>query len=335
MYITAAYRFLRHLKVAKNASTHTQRNYAIDLNALKLYIESEHFGHCKAEHLPSKIRYDQDYEERWKGNDDLIKLEEIDRRTIRGFVAQLNKEGASKRTIIRRLSSLRSFFKYCYTEQLIKSNPVEDIDSPKLEKTIPYSLSFEELQRLFDQPDTNDLLGFRDRTIMELFYSSGLRVSELVSLDREDFDAKGLLLKLKGKGKKERIVPITKNAAEWIIAYLDHPERHKDMDGHLAQQDDRAIFLNKLGTRLSTRSVDRKFDKYLTQSGLAGKVTPHTIRHTIATHWLENGMDLKTIQVLLGHSSLATTTIYTQVSTKTKKEAYDKAHPHAIAEATH
>jgi len=195
---------------------------------------------------------------------------------------------------------------------------------------LPVSLNYEQLTQLFDQPDTSTYLGYRDRTIMELFYSSGLRVSELAALNRQDFDYENLTVKLRGKGKKERIIPITKNAADWIKSYLDHSERHHDSDMHMAQVDPHAIFLNKLGTRLTTRSVDRKFDHYLTQSGLAGKVTPHTIRHTIATHWLENGMDLKTIQVLLGHSSLATTTIYTQVSSKLKKKVYDETHPRAL-----
>ncbi|MEM1283329.1 MAG: tyrosine-type recombinase/integrase, partial [Chlamydiota bacterium] len=243
--------------------------------------------------------------------------------------AHLNENQRNKRTIIRRLSSLRSFFKYCFCNQLIAANPIEDIESPKIEKKVPVSLSYEQLQKLFDQPDTATLLGFRDRTIMELFYSSGLRVSELVALNRKDFDHKNLLLKLKGKGKKERIVPITKNACEWIQSYLEHAERYQEIHGHMAQVDDNAIFLNRLGTRLTSRSVDRNFDKCLTASGLAGTVTPHTIRHTIATHWLENGMDLKTIQVLLGHTSLATTTIYTQVSGKLKKKVYDEAHPRA------
>ena len=164
---------------------------------------------------------------------------------------------------------------------------------------------------------------------MELFYSSGLRVSELVDLNRPDFDPQSLLLKVRGKGKKERIVPITQNASTWLSSYLNHPERHKEIDGHLPEVDPNAIFLNKLGTRLTTRSVDRNFDKYLTISGLAGKVTPHTIRHTIATHWLENGMDLKTIQTLLGHRSLATTTIYTHVNTKLKQKVYQESHPRA------
>jgi len=156
---------------------------------------------------------------------------------------------------------------------------------------------------------------------MELFYSSGLRVSELVGLNRTDFDPSNGMLHIRGKGKKERRIPITKNAAKWIGDYLNHPGR--------IQKDEAAIFLNKWGTRLTVRSVDRNFESYLLQSGLAATITPHTIRHTIATHWLEKGMDLKTIQLLLGHSSLATTTIYTQVSTKLKKEVYNKAHPSA------
>ena len=165
--------------------------------------------------------------------------------------------------------------------------------------------------------------------MMELFYSSGLRLSELAGLDRQDCDLANLTVKLRGKGKKERIVPITKNAAAWIESYLHHPERHLKTEVHAPQIDEQAIFLNKHGYRLTTRSIDRLFDQHLTQSGLAGKITPHTLRHSIATHWLENGMDLKTIQLLLGHSSPTTTTIYTQVSTKLKKKVYDQAHPRA------
>lgn len=329
MYIPACYRFLEHLRVVKNASEHTIRNYSIDLNALKHYLEDELLKISKPEERPDKICYVSSYQDRWKGKDSLIPLDIINKKTIRGFLAHLSEHHSNKRTIVRRLSSLRTFFKYALSQKLISSNPTEDLETPKLEKKIPVSLTYDQVKRLLDQPDTNTYLGFRDRAIMELFYSSGLRVSELVAVNRSDFDPKSLLIKLRGKGKKERIIPITKNAAEWIITYLDHPERHLDIDGHSAQVDNEAIFLNKHGTRLTTRSVDRNFDKYLKESGLANKITPHTVRHTIATHWLENGMDLKTVQVMLGHSSLATTTIYTQVSTGLKKKVYDKAHPRA------
>jgi integrase/recombinase XerC len=326
--IRAAYQFLEYLRVVKNASEHTVRNYTIDLNALKHFLEQE-IVKCPPEKLPAKIDYEAEYQERSVEHDDRLSLSLIDRKVLRRFLAALTEANTHKRTVVRRLSSLRTFFKFCVRQNLMPKSPAEDLESPRLEKRIPMSLSYEQVQRLFDQPDTGDYLGFRDRCIMELFYSSGLRVSELVGLDRGDFDSKALLVKLRGKGKKERVVPITKNAADWICAYLDHSERHKDTDGHLAQVDPDAIFLNRIGTRLTARSVDRKFDKYLTASGLAGKVTPHTIRHTIATHWLENGMDLKTIQLLLGHTSLATTTIYTHVSPKLKKKVYDETHPRA------
>jgi integrase/recombinase XerC len=256
-------------------------------------------------------------------------LSSIDRRCVRSYIASLNNEEANQRTLLRRVSSLRSFFRYCLKENLCASNPMEDIENPNADKRIPVSLDYQQVVKLFDQPDTSSYLGFRDRAIMELFYSSGLRVSELTALDRDDFDSANLTVRLQGKGKKERVIPITKNAADWILAYLNHVERHRDTEEHLAQVDPGAIFLNKFGTRLTSRSVDRSFVKYLNASGLSGHITPHTIRHTIATHWLENGMDLKTIQLLLGHSSLATTSIYTHVSAKFKKEVFDKAHPRA------
>lgn len=284
--------FLVHLRVVRNASPHTIRNYGIDLRYFRQYLDEQG-----------------------------ILLQEIDRRTLRGFLALLAEQGENKRTVARRLSSLRSFFKYAHCQQLIAANPAEELESPKLDKTIPVSLNYSHVEHLFAQPDTATHFGFRDRTMMELFYSSGLRVSELVGLNRADTDIQGRMLKIRGKGKKERVVPMTRQAADWLIRYLSHPERE--------EQDDEAIFLNKHGTRLTARSVDRLFEKYLQMSGLAGRVTPHTIRHTIATHWLERGMDLKMIQALLGHSSLTTTTIYTQVSPKLKKKVYDEAHPRA------
>ena len=287
--------FLNYLRVVKNASEHTLRNYQMDI---ELFL-----SHSKTP------------------------LEACSKHTIRAFLAHLNQKGASKRTILRRLSSLRSFFKYLVREKQIKKNPLEEIEGPKLDKKIPTILTYEMVLSLFAQPDQATLLGFRDRTIMELFYSSGLRVSELVGLNRRDFDVRTLRLKVRGKGKKERILPITKTAGKWITDYLNHSERYLNGERHRAQIDKKAIFLNRQGNRLTVRSVDRRFKEHLLKSGLAVTVTPHTIRHTIATHWLERGMDLKTIQSLLGHSSLATTTIYTQVSMRLKRVAYDKAHP--------
>jgi integrase/recombinase XerC len=296
-------KFFTFFKVVKNASEHTLRNYSLDLESFyqfSLHIHKDSFD--------------------WK---------KIDKRYVREYLAHLSAKSAKRRTVLRHLSSLRAFFKWAMKEKLIAQNPMEEIEGPKLEKTIPPALTYEQIEHLFAQPDTTEYLGFRDRCLMELFYSSGLRVSELVGLDRQNCDLKRKILKVLGKGKKERLVPITQHAAEWIERYLNHPERTQDGKHHRAQYDDKAIFLNKWGKRLTVRSVDRKFEEYLKASGLSGKITPHTIRHTIATHWLEKGMDLKTIQILLGHKSLATTTIYTHVSTKLKREAYDKAHPRA------
>ena len=283
-------KFLDYLRVVRNASEHTIRNYGLDLN---------------------------DFEGYSKG----VSLDKVDKKTIRGYLGDLNLKQVKKRTILRKLSSLRSFFKYLMKERYLSFNPMDEIDSPKLERSIPTSLSYGQVERLFEQPDIKSYLGFRDRCIMELFYSSGLRLSELIGLNRADFDPVNLTLRVRGKGKKERVIPITNSAAGWINNYLGAPERV------IEEKDSQAIFLNKWGTRLTVRSVDRGFKQYLLRSGLATKITPHTIRHTIATHWLENGMDLKTIQTLLGHSSLVTTTIYTQVSPKLKKEVYEKTHP--------
>ncbi len=289
-------KFLTYLKAIRNASPHTIRNYRLDLETFNAFLSG-------------------------------VDLSNVDKWKVRAYLAHLNQKQATKKTILRRLSSLRSFFKYLLKEGAVAHNPLDEIDAPKLDKTIPSPLSREEINTLFAQADTALFLGFRDRVIMELFYSSGLRISELVGLDRSDFDSGNLTLRVKGKGKKERVIPITKNAATWMTGYLTHPERFLDGELHQAEKNHAAIFLNKWGQRLTTRSVDRSFQHYLKASGLAAKATPHTIRHTIATHWLENGMDLKTIQTLLGHSSLATTTIYTQVSKKIKKEVYDNAHP--------
>ena len=294
----AVERFLKYMKVVRNASDHTLRNYRIDLTSFKTYLEKDV--------LPCEIK----------------------KRDIRGYLTHLNYKGVSKRTIFRHLSTLRSFFKYLMREKTVGVNPLEEVVSPKLDKPIPKALSYEEVKRLFAQPNIKEYLGFRDRCMMELFYSSGLRISELAFLNRRDIDFKNRSIRIKGKGKKERVIPMTKNAAKWMREYLKHPKRFEEGKPH-QEKDSAAVFLNRWGQRLAVRSIDRMFKRYLLMSGLAATVTPHTIRHTIATHWLERGMDLKTIQVLLGHSSLGTTTIYTRVSTRLKREVYEKTHPSA------
>ncbi len=279
--------FLSHLNLAKGVSAHTLRAYRLDLVAFFTFAEGE----------------------------------EVTKRAVRRYLAHLHEEKASSRTILRRLSSLRSFYRYALREKWVEQSPLDEIDSPKKEKRLPVSITYAQVQQLFIQPDISCYLGFRDRAIMELFYSSGLRLSEVAGLNRRDFDAKNLVLNIFGKGKKQRQAPITATAADWLLRYLNHPERD--------EKEPQPIFLNKHGKRLSPRSIDRNFAAYLQASGLSERITPHTIRHTIATHWLENGMDLKTIQLLLGHTSLATTTIYTHVSSKLKREVYDKTHPRA------
>lgn len=284
--------FLRYMHIAKGASAHTLRAYRIDLKAFFTFLAQKN-----------------------------IEKEGIDKRVIRRYLSMLFDKKVATKTILRKLSSLKSFFRYALREKWTHSNPTEDIESPKKEKKLPLSIGYFEVEHLFSQPDISSYLGLRDRAMMELFYSSGLRLSELAGLNRGDFDKINFEINILGKGKKQRKTPITKTAASWILKYLNHPERK--------ERDPKAIFLNRFGKRITTRSIDRNFAAYLKKSGLCEKITPHTIRHTIATHWLENGMDLKTIQLLLGHSCLATTTIYTHVSPKLKRSTYDKTHPRA------
>ncbi len=320
MYRSALH-FLQHLQVARQLSPHTLRNYAIDLNDFRFWLLKDQ----EPKKLPPHVDEVQIQE-----SEEDYPLTKIELRTLREYLFHLTEKEVHRKTIVRRLACLRSFFKYAEGKGWVEVNPTEGLTNPKLEKKIPHPLTYAEVEQLFLQPDLSTLLGRRDRAILELFYSSGLRVQELVGLNRSDLDPENLLLQVRGKGKKERIVPLTPGARDWIQAYLEDGERYEEIHGHYAERDKRAIFLNRFGERLSERSVDRKFDLYLKASGLAGKATPHTIRHTIATHWLEMGMDLKTIQELLGHSNLSTTTIYTKVSPKLKKEVYEQSHPRAF-----
>jgi integrase/recombinase XerC len=294
--------FIAYLKGIKNVSLHTLRAYETDLKHFFNYLQNQ--KKC-------------------------LTVSSINKWIIRDYLASLHHKEKKIRTIMRKISTLRSFFKYLIQEKKIQENPLEEIESPKREKRLPTILRYQEIETLFSIPDTNSYLGLRDRAMMELFYSSALRLSELVTLNRDSFDFSSQTVHLLGKGNKQRIVPITQTAVSWVEKYLNHPERLLDGKEHKKEKDAKAVFLNKWGSRITCRSIDRLFKEYLLKSGLSDRITPHTIRHTIATHWLEKGMDLKTIQMLLGHSSLGTTTIYTHVSLKLKREVYDKAHPRA------
>lgn len=321
-YSKAAVRFLEFMSAMKNCSAHTIRNYAIDLSDFLNFFDR----FCGTQRV-SEFRIALPV-----GDVDQLPqkplLEEIHRKFLRSFLADMHARALHKKSIARRLSSLKSFFKFVVAQGWLEKNPCDGLAHPKVPRSLPSPLTYQQVEELLRQPDTSTLLGTRDRAMMELLYSSGLRVSELVQLNREDFYLLEEMVKLRGKGKKERIVPMTKEAVLWMTCYLNHQERPLSLlEGNLGGKE--PIFLNKLGTRLTARSVDRNFATYFRRSGIGGVVTPHTIRHTIATHWLENGMDLKIIQALLGHSSLETTTLYAHVSGKLKKQVYDEAHPRA------
>jgi integrase/recombinase XerC len=244
---------------------------------------------------------------------------------IRGVLANLNQHGYSKATIARKLATLRSFYKFLMRRNYVTTSPVAPIRTPKQEKRLPLFLDAEKINVLLNCPNVNDILGARDRAILETLYSSGIRVSELVGLNLNDVDYLGEVLHVGGKGKKERLAPIGSSALRAVQHYLTF----RDADPRKEHFDGQALFVNKHGQRLSTRSVRRKLDKYLLQAGLDPRISPHTLRHSFATHMLNNGADLRVVQEMLGHRSLSTTQIYTHLTTNKMKEVYGESHPRA------
>jgi integrase/recombinase XerC len=249
----------------------------------------------------------------------------VDTLIIRQFLNYLAGHDYSKATVARKLATLRSFYKFCVKRGHIASNPVSAIRTPKQEKRLPKFLSNDEVKSLLGAPDDSGLLGARDRAMLETLYSTGIRVSELVGLNIDDVDFLGEALTVRGKGRKERITPIGPTALSAIRKYIELRQR----DNRSGAFDQQAMFVNKHGQRLSTRSVRRKLDKYLAQQGLDLSISPHTLRHTFATHMLNAGADLRSVQELLGHQSISTTQIYTHLTTNRLKEVYDRAHPRA------
>lgn len=281
--------FVNYLKTEKDVSAHTIRAYSNDLKEFHSFSDK--------------------------------KPEGIDKLEIRSFLASLHYRKLKKSSISRKLATIRSFYKYLHKEGYVKTNPAKLVSSPRLPKPLPKFLTIDETFSLMNAPQGDTFKATRDKSVIELLYSSGLRVSELTSLDISDLDIKESLVRVKGKGKKERITPVGSNAMTAIKNYL--PERIS------LKKKSQALFLNNRGGRLTQRSVRRILLEYCRIVGLKGYPSPHTLRHTFATHLLHGGADLRAIQELLGHSSLSTTQRYTHVDIAHLAEVYDKAHPMA------
>ena len=253
------------------------------------------------------------------------KLRDADTEQIKLFLAFLGTQNYSKSTVARKLATLRSFYKFCLRRGYVKAHPLSTIRTPKQEKRLPKFLEMEQITKLLSTPDDNTLLGARDKAMLEVLFSTGVRVSELVDLNFADMDVEGQSVRVRGKGKKQRTSPIGPTALAAIQKYL----QLRRTDSRSTNFDQSALFVNKHGQRLSTRSVRRKLDKYLAECGLDPTISPHTLRHSFATHMLNRGADLRSVQELLGHQSLSTTQIYTHLSAPRLKAVYDDAHPRA------
>ena len=255
--------------------------------------------------------------------------------TIRSFLAYLGEKEYSAATLARKIATLRSFYKWADRRRLVASNPMTLIRTPRQNKRLPKAITVEQVERLLAAPDQNDVLGRRDRGMLETLYSTGIRVSELVGLDIADLDAKGESLFVRGKGKKERIVPLGSHALAAIASYIEAVVADARFGPKWRQCVEEGghgpLFLNKHGTRLSSRSVRRKLDKYLRSVGLDPSISPHTLRHSFATHLLDNGADLRSVQELLGHQSLSTTQVYTHLTAERLQDSYKSAHPRAAS----
>ena len=253
-------------------------------------------------------------------------LESVNHLLLRRFLAVLRSKNYSKRTIARKLASIRSFFKFLIREGELVANPFEMLRTPKQDKKLPQFLSITDVDVLLKTPDSSSVMGLRDMAIMETLYSTGIRVSELVGLDEGHIDFTSGMIKVQGKGKKERLVPIGSHAINAINEYINSKPRSKKKEEKSMSRSE-PLFLNKYGDRLTARSVARSLDKYLKASGINLLTSPHTFRHSFATHLLDKGADLRSVQEMLGHSSLSTTQVYTHITTERLKNVYDKAHP--------
>lgn len=317
--------FLNYLRFEKRFSEHTAKCYGADLAQFSEFLRSRGGGGSSSGESASLVDGSGGAgvaTERAVKVDAL--LVSVDVNDVRAYLAVLNERQYSKATIARKLATLRSLYKFLVKRGKIGSNPVTVVRTPKQEKRLPRFLEYEEVKRLLETPPANNWLGARDRAIMETLYSTGIRVSELVGLNMDDVDFLGEVVHVRGKGKKERIAPIGSSALQVIQHYMEFRNKRAQSNSNF---DSKVLFVNKHGRRLSTRSVRRKMDKYLKMAGLDPAISPHTLRHSFATHMLNNGADLRSVQELLGHQSLSTTQIYTHLSTKKLKDVYEGAHP--------
>lgn len=242
----------------------------------------------------------------------------VDIYIVRSFLGTLSEHGLARKSMARKLAALRSFFKFLCRKEILQNNPVQRVASPKLGRKLPHFLYLDQIEGLLGAPDETDLLGCRDKVILELLYGSGLRVSELISLKRESLDLDSGLIRVLGKGSKERVVPVTNYAIQAIRTYL-----------RMREDQNQALLLNYQGTRLSERSVRRILDKLVSKISLEQHVNPHMLRHSFATHLLDGGADLRSVQELLGHKKLSSTQIYTHLTRERLKEVFTQAHPRA------
>jgi integrase/recombinase XerC len=296
--------FLRHLALERNASELTVKSYREDLTQAVDFFQARGAG-----------------AERGIGA--------VSSRMLRAFTVWLHEQQYAKATIARRLAALRSWFRFLCRQGMLTVNPADGLRTPRQDRKLPTFLTEDALGRLLSTPPGTTPLGLRDRAMLEALYSAGLRVSELTGLDLDDLDLHDCVATVRGKGKKERLAFFGRSAIEALTAWLAARERL--LAGRPAGKRPAAVFLNKNRSRLTARSVGRLLRKYLAQAGLDPSASPHSLRHSFATHLLDRGADIRSVQELLGHRSLATTQVYTHVTTSRLKDSYEKAHPRARA----
>jgi integrase/recombinase XerD len=287
--------YLSVLSLEKNLSPNTVSSYKNDISSFINFLSDRNIDD------PSQINYQ-----------DII-----------DFFKELNELGLSKTSAARYYSSLKGFFKYLSLNNYIKSNPIEKVETPKLSKNLPNVLSFNEVEKILNQPNTNDKFGLRDKAILELFYACGVRISELLNLKISDLFFSEEMIRVFGKGSKERLIPIGESAINWITNYLKNsrPLLMKKL------KSENYLFLNSRGTKLSRMGVWKIVDRYVTEAGIKKEVHPHTFRHSFATHLLEGGADLRAVQEMLGHSDISTTQIYTHIDREYIKQVHKEYHP--------